>query len=442
MRSVVLGLVATVAVAVLAPIAVMSAPKVAPPAVTEAARKQGMAEAPALAKAAGIGCQVADARFIGKVDNKKEKISTAFYEIDCAQGLGFVVQSINNGTKPSAFTCIEANTPLADGKPPTIPCLLPGNGDPKSDLAPLIAKSGTACVPELVRGIGQSVSSTFIEVACQGGAGLVLQAANPAEADKPVIANNCLDFDESGSNIKCTLHDKAYRLGVVDGLIKASNNGCTLKDRRYIGASTTGATFFEAACTDGKGYILKVDKGALASTIACEKASQVMGGCQLTDAREAETAQAGLYTKLAKSANFDCAVTKYAPFPSPANKDVVEMACSNRPDGGVGVFGGPNDKPMVYDCARAPMVGYRCSFTKPEVSFPLVTADLKKQGKNECVVSAVRFIGKTTKGTTYLETACADGLKGYILEYVPETLTPVGVIGCAFSKDCKLPGNT
>ena len=261
MRSVVLGLVATVAVAVLAPIAVMSAPKVAPPAVTEAARKQGMAEAPALAKAAGIGCQVADARFIGKVDNKKEKISTAFYEVDCAQGLGFVVQSINNGTKPSAFTCIEANTPLADGKPPTIPCLLPGNGDPKSDLAPLIAKSGTACVPELVRGIGQSVSSTFIEVACQGGAGLVLQAANPAEADKPVIANNCLDFDESGSNIKCTLHDKAYRLGVVDGLIKASNNGCTLKDRRYIGASTTGATFFEAACTDGTGYILGRQRG-------------------------------------------------------------------------------------------------------------------------------------------------------------------------------------
>jgi len=168
----------------------------------------------------------------------------------------------------------------------------------------------------------------------------------------------------------------------------------------------------------------------------------MLGGCSLTDAREAETAQAGLYTRLAKGAGFDCTVAKYASFPAPAGKDVVELSCSNRPDGGVGVFGGPSDKPVVYDCARSVIAGYRCSFTKQEAGYKLMTADLKSLGKNECEVSNTRAVGKTTKGTTMMEVACADGLKGYILEYTAEPLKAVGVMGCAFTKDCKLPGNS
>jgi hypothetical protein len=293
-----------------------------------------------------------------------------------------------------------------------------------------------------VRGIGQSATSTFLEIFCAAGDGYVLKTSAPADEAKPVTADNCLLYDDSNSNIKCTLHDKAYRMAIVDTLVTTSKNGCAVKDRRYAGMSQAGAMFYETSCNDGKGYLYKVEKGQLVQTYPCEKASMVMGGCELTDAKEAETAQAGLYTKLAKTAAFDCEVSKYAPFPSPAGLDVVEMACSNRPDGGVGVFGGPGVKPLVYDCARAPVAGYRCSFTKPDLAFPLVTADLRKMGKNECTVSATRYIGKTTKGTGYLEVGCSDGLKGYILEYAPSPLAPVGVIGCAFSKDCKLPGNT
>jgi peptidyl-prolyl cis-trans isomerase SurA len=39
-------------------------------------RAQGMAEAPAIAKAVGISCAVTDARFIGKTEDKKAKSST------------------------------------------------------------------------------------------------------------------------------------------------------------------------------------------------------------------------------------------------------------------------------------------------------------------------------------------------------------------------------
>nr|QQZ49800.1 hypothetical protein JKL49_23975 [Phenylobacterium glaciei] len=131
------------------------------------------------------------------------------------------------------------------------------------------------------------------------------------------MADNCLLYDDSSSNIKCTLHDKAYRMAIVDTLVTQSKNGCTVKDRRYAGVSQAGAMFYETSCTDGKGYLYKVDKGQLTQTYPCEKASMVMGGCELTDAKEAETAQAGLYTKLAKSAAFECDVSKYAPSPRP-----------------------------------------------------------------------------------------------------------------------------
>ncbi len=221
--------------------------------------------------------------------------------------------------------------------------------------------------------------------------------------------------------------------------MKAANNGCVVKDRRYAGLSQSGSAFFEASCQDGKGFMYQVDKGVFAKAIPCEKASTIMGGCELVNAKEAETAQAGLYTKLAKASGFNCDVAKYAPFPSAdQSKDIVEMACSNRPDGAVGIFGASTKDSVVYDCARALVVGYRCSFSKPV--YDSITADLKKLGKNECVVSETRVIGKTAAGNTLVEAACTDGLKGWELEY-DKDLTPKTVTGCAFSKDCKLKGN-
>lgn len=440
MRPIAIGLAAVLAIAAFAPAAISQSKKAEE--ITEKARTQGMAEAPALAAAAGVACKVTDARFIGKVDDKKAKTSTNFYEVDCDQGLGFVVQNITGAPKPSVFTCVEANAPGADGKPSSLSCKLPGNADPKSDLAPLLTAAKVQCTPEQVRGIGQSATATFFEVQCQGSSqGYVLKTSAPADAAKPAEATDCMLYDDAETNIKCTLRDKTARLAVIDTYAAAANNGCAVKDKKYIGQSQAGSAFFEVACQDGKGYLLKVDAGKLAQTYECSKASTVMGGCTLTDAKEAMMEQNGLYTRLAKSAAFDCDVSKYAPFPGPAGKDVVELACTNRPDGGVGIFGGPNDKPQVIDCARAPIAGYRCSFSKPETAYKVVTADLKRLGKNECDVSATRVIGKTAKGTTFMEVACADGLKGYVIEYQPEPLSALSVIGCAFTKDCKLPGN-
>ena len=439
MRPFITGLAAAMAVLALAPAAVSQSKKAEE--ISEKARTQGMAEAPALAKAAGVACNVTDARFVGKVADKKAKTSTNFYEIDCDSGVGFVVQAVEGGAT-SVFTCIEAGAPGPDGKPSSLSCKLPGNADPKSDLAPVLAAAKVQCTPEAVRGIGQSATATYLEVACQGSAqGYVLKTSAPMDPAKPVEATDCMLYDAGESNISCTLRTKEQRLAVIDTYAAAANNGCAVKDKRYVGQSQSGSTFFEAACADGKGYLYRVDAGKVAQTYECAKAQGIMGGCTLTDAKQAMTEQNALYSRLAKAAGFNCDVSKYAPFPSPAGKEIVELACANRPDGAVGIFGGPNDKPIVHDCVRAPIAGYRCSFTKPEqAGFASLTADLKKMGKADCQVSNSRVIGKTQKGTTYVEVACADGLKGYVVEYSAD-IAPINTVGCAFSKDCKLPGN-
>jgi len=433
------GLAVALLAALLVPAAAISQGKKAE-AIPEAARKAGMAQAPAVVQAAGIPCQVSEARLIG--EDKKSK--TSYYEVACGPGaMGFVLQAPVGGT-PTAYTCIEANTPPEPGKPPSAPCMLPGNSDPKVVLQTLLKANKVDCLPEQARGIGQTKTSTYMEIACQGGTGYVMVASSPFDGTKPVQAQNCLMYDEAEtSNIKCALGDKAARLAVVDKLAAQANNGCTVKDRRFVGMSKDNSSFFEASCQDGKGYIYKVaSTGALAETYECAKATQILEGCKLTDARQAQTEQAALYTRLAKNAGGNCDVDKYALFPSKnPREEVVELVCKDG-KGAIGVFPA-GQKGQVLDCGRAPVAGYKCSMSK-DTGLASLTADLKKfKADTTCVVSESRVVGKTDKGTTYVEVACADKLKGYMIEYQSQpTVSAVNVVGCALAAGCKLPGNT
>lgn len=434
------GLVAALVAATLLPTAAF-AQKNAASAVKEADRKAGMAEAPAIVQAAGLACQVTDARKIGetKGDKKAGTPDTKFYEVACQQGMGFSLSAPAGGA-PTAFSCIEANTPPAGQKESSIACKLPGNADPKAGLVPYLQAAKAQCTPTATRGIGQSKTSTFIEVLCQEGAGYVLVASAPLDASKKVEAQNCLLFDEGEGNVKCTLADKASRLAVVDRIVTDAKNNCAIKERRYIGASTDGSSFYETSCADGKGYIYKVaSAGSLTQTWDCGQAGTILGGCKLTDARQAASEQAALYTRLAKSAGSACEVDRYAIFPTNGKDEVVELICKNG-DGGVGIFPATGAG-KVLDCGHAPLAGYACSLNKPGTGNDKLTADLKKFNQNSCAVSASRLAGKTKDNTSLIEVACADGLKGYMIEY-DAAYAPKSSIGCALAGGCKLPGNS
>ena len=439
MRPKVIGLAAALLVAVLAPVAVMSAPKAAPPAVTDAQRKQGMAETPAIVQAAGLPCQVSDARFVGKSpeDKKANKPAQSYYEVACGAGNeGYVLQA-SPGAPTTAFSCIEADTSSDPGKPPPLPCILPANADPKVALAPMLSKAGAACTPTQARGIGQTKSQTFLEVACQEGAGYIVIASAPFDGSKGLQVQNCLNFDDASTNIKCTLSDHATRLAVIDKYVAASKTGCVVKDRRFVGSAKDGADYFETSCQDGKGFIYKVAGGTVAQSWDCAHADGILGGCQLTDARQAATEQAALYTRLAKSSGSSCQVTKYAIFPARGTDEAVEMVCGDG-SSAVGVFPATG-KGQVYDCGHAMIAGYKCSLGKADYS--AVTADLQKFNAKSCTVSDVRVAGKTAKGTVLMEVACADKLPGYMVEYNTSPLSAIGATGCRFAGNCVLPTN-
>jgi hypothetical protein len=444
MRPFAIGLSAALAVALLVPAAVISAPKTAkdkPPAVDAKSRDAGMKEAPSLVASIGLSCTLADARKIGE----DKKTSTSYYEVACSDGMGFALSKDKEGVG-KAYTCLESTVMGPDGKPSGLSCILPANADPKAGFAPYLKKAGATCEIENGRAIGSGAKNSYYEFACKGGSGFILQTSNPAKLDQDVVANSCLIYEEGG-NVSCTLTTRATQLAVVDALNAASDKKCEVKDRRYM-LSTKTDNYFEIACADGKGYVAQqaVATGGLARSIECTQAGFVGGGCTLTDTVAAMTEQNNLYTKLATKAGFDCKVEKYGMLPSNDNrKEIVELKCSNQAAGAIAIFSATENK--IYDCVTAELNGFRCTFSKSTPEHARLSADLDGFGKGSCDVSEVRVVGSNaTDG--FLEVACSDGLPGWVLVY------PVGVVkpkakdfmSCTQAKGvgggCKLPTNT
>lgn len=444
MKIIRIGLAAVLALVVMAPATMVSAAKkpAAPVAgsIDPKSREKGMADTPAFITAAGVNCALSDAVWIGE----DKKTGQSYYEIACSTGMGGVLLVKKDDPKPSYYPCLETSKPGADGKPGPLACKLPGNADPVQALAPFVAKSGVACTIDKARSIGASAKNTFFEVSCQGGYGYIMVASYPASADAEVKANTCLAYDDPGGNLYCQLTSRETQLAMVDQLAAASGKSCTVTGKRYILSALNGSMYFEVACGDGKGYVLeRASNGSLARAIDCANAP---GGaeCTLTDAREAKTEQAGLYTRLAGKVGFPCQVEKYALFPSRvARTEVVELKCSDRPDGGVAVFTADGGK--VYNCIVAELQGFACSFTPRAASLVKINADMRTMGKGSCVANDARIIGKTEAGDGYIEVSCADGLPGWVLSYPANSDTAKEALSCkqasGIGGGCKMPTN-
>ena len=280
-----------------------------------------------------------------------------------------------------------------------------------------------------------------------------MQTSAPPRVDQAVAMNPCIGFSESG-NVKCILTDRATQLSVVDKLIGSSGKTCTVKadGRAFIGVAQSGKMYYEVACNEGKGYVLEQDpKGALIKAVDCIEADAIAGGCKLTDTRQAKTDQNNLYGRFAKKAGYNCDVSGYAPLPLtadiPAHSEVVELTCSNRPDGAIAIFPASSSQTAtIYDCAHSELEGYRCSLSKPSAAYGTLTAELVSFGKKSCTVSNARAVGVTADGRGYTEVACSDGLQGYMIEYAVKPLAMKTVIVCSEAKGiaggCTLAGNT
>ena len=397
-----------------------------------------------LIAAAGVSCTPTAARVGGDVVTA-DKSPAKIYEVACSEGMGYVFIAKTKSTEaPTAYNCMMAAQPGPDGKPTPLACKLPANAHPELGLQGLMTQTGRACQVTNARLVGLGTSQTYYEVACKDGTGYILQAPLKA-GGPPVSATTCLAFGPE-SKVKCTLSTPAAQLAAVDALAAATGK-CTPKDKRYVATDTASTDYFEVACTDGKGYILHADAtGHLKETIDCAVAGGIAGGCTMTDSRAAMTQQNALYSDIAKKVGFNCDVSRYGPIPvNDRSNEVVELQCSNREDGGIGIFPLHGGKGRVFDCIRAVTEGYKCSFTKEAAALPKLNAQLRGLNKGSCVVNGARAFGASDQ-TDYVEVSCADGGPGWVITYPKASDSPSGVLNCAQAAGfgtggCKLPTN-
>jgi hypothetical protein len=402
------------------------------------------AEVPALIQEKGIPCTMTASRTIVKGATMSDGSTASIYEVACQEGLGQVIISRNKDPKIQTEDCLQADVPGADGKPSKLACKLPANADPKAAFTPVMTKLGRDCAVANARPIGSTATEGVYEIACQQGAGYIVMLPKAAGAE--TSANPCIGYDElENATTKCQLTTPEQRAAALDQLIAAGGKPCTVAKHHFIGTTADHSDYIEVACSSGKGYVLQTDNaGKFKAEIDCALASGIAGGCTLTDARAAQTEQNGVYTKLAKKAGFNCDVAKYAAFASDKpDVDVVELQCSNRPDGGVGIFPASGNA-RVLDCIRAQIEGYRCSFTQESALYPALYAQLQAKGKSSCQVNGARPVGRTKEGEEFVEVACADGGPGWVLDYPPNAATPSTLLNCAQAAGvggCQLPTN-
>jgi hypothetical protein len=410
-----------------------------PSAIAADQHDKGKKEAGPFVTAAKVPCTMTDAYYIGGGPGT-DKVYADFYEVACKEGLGYVLSVKKKDPAPGVFDCVMMMAKLPTGKPNPLACRLPANRHPTLGLQAAVTQAGHTCTVSKGRFVGATKDVDIYEVGCGEGGGYILETA--PEGSGSTVApktTSCLIYGSVAGGITCTLLTDAEQNAYLDKLLAASGKPCPIKARRYVGSIPDGADFYEVACTDNSGYVVQTSaSGAFAKLIPCQQASGIGDGCKLTDAREAMTKEAGLYSSLAKKAGFDCDVSKYADFTATDPKmEAVELACSNRPDGGVGFFptaGGQHGQ--VLDCLRSEAEGYKCSFTQVTPLYAKLTAELRAKNKNLCVVNNAAQMGSAPAPggvgkDDYVEVGCADGGPGFVLHYTYGQPQPIELLNCA-----------
>ena len=419
-----------------APLAALAQDAAKPAPITKESRDKGMKAAPAIAKAAGLSCEVNDAYFIGTSSGKDKG---DIYEVACTQGLGYVLIA---GAKPTAYDCLATRTQ------PTLACRLPGNANAVEQFKPTVAQSGAACAVKDARYVGASPTVKVYEVTCQQGPGYLIEAPAPGQTT-PLQAIPCAAA--VGQSTQCTLTTKADIDAYIAALAAKSGQTCQVSANRYVGTNKNdGQSYFEVGCAQGPGFIIAADKdGAYKSSMSCPQAqAQGLGACTLTSAAVLTASQTATYTQQAKAAGFNCDVSTFRVIGlDPHHNEVVELACSNRPDGAVAVLpAATGGRTTIVDCVMAGQFGAQaaCTLTQPTALYAKYTAALRAKGRSTCTVSGAHYLGRSGTGTDFVETACTDGRPGYVME-LTSSGAAASLLSCGQARasglTCILPTN-
>ena len=440
MRFIALGLAAAMLVAT-SPVMAFAADKAKAPVEDPKAHAQAMKDTPPLATQAGLPCTVTDAKVLGvgkPKDDKGKEVQTTYYELVCSEGLGYVLIAPQGGT-PTGFDCLAltANKPKAgEADKGQLYCRLPANADPVKGLQPVVAKTGLPCTVDQARWMGTNQEQKFdqYEVSCTEGRGYVLQVpqAGSTHALTPI---DCLTLDAG----VCQYFTKDKLSALMTRLAAPANRPCQITNARWMGTVAANKhAYYELACSDEKaGYVLELDpQDKFISSLDCARATAIGGGCTLTSAAAAQTAELATYAGLAKQIGYPCQVQSYRSLglEQKTGRELVELACADHPDGAFALI--PVDKGQVgeyFNCVRAASRGTKCALTTDAAAYARITTELTAKG-HTCQVSNARSVGVAASGDDYVEVACASGGPGLMIEYAPGPETVKTIMSCVEAK--------
>ena len=126
------------------------------------ANQDAAASVRSLASGLGIDCTVDAAAWVGRVPNEADR-----YEIGCANADGFWIETDLKGKPVRKLECLEI---VAAGRE----CKFSTEAERASSFNARLASTPAACTVARVRLAGDTDTSRFYEVACDGGAGMMV----------------------------------------------------------------------------------------------------------------------------------------------------------------------------------------------------------------------------------------------------------------------------
>ena len=211
-------------------------------------RARGMADAPAIIAGMKLSCELADARYVGPADAKRDgkTVKGDSYEVACKSLQGFFLVRYKDGGFEQPVNCNMAEAIREKNK--TYPaCSLPGNRINHYWLTPYAKTRTPDCAVADARWIDEDAKheGEFYELTCKNGTGAVYNIPHADKADQSVGLMSCLQTD--GTPLACKRADHAAAVKALAPAAKAARGDCDLSDARYIGGKD-GLSYYEAAC--------------------------------------------------------------------------------------------------------------------------------------------------------------------------------------------------
>jgi len=236
--------------------------------------QQQLAWMSGLAAGSDRACRVTKARFVGAADQ------TQFYEMGCASGPGFMVETDRIGAYHRAIPCDSAGG-IGGGCTLTDRSVLAASTT--ATLAERLKAAGVACEVAQARLVGREPTGhrDVVEYACADRpAGLVVAFASDSAKTEQL---DCISAAQFAVTCQFTPRDKL--LATLSRALAAAGRSCEVTNYAYLGSVEGGASDLEVACRGAPGHIvvMSADYARARSSESCEAAAHSSLACKLPE---------------------------------------------------------------------------------------------------------------------------------------------------------------